>query len=170
MWILSRKSTPAICRGRPLRLSGVGRLTVLYTAWQRQWQRQWQGLLPGCDAAIIVPASRPPAGGGCCSVVSSPSKRCRRAMSRWEPARAPSSLRRRAVRLFTCFSFPAAACCCTRVYRRLPISIFLGSLCSLTDTGLLSALNEVMWVGPECLEARCPRPYAPPLTLISAFC
>ena len=28
MWILSRKSTPAKSRGRPLRLSGVGRLTV----------------------------------------------------------------------------------------------------------------------------------------------
>ena len=28
MWILSRKSNPAKSRGRPLRLSGVGRLTV----------------------------------------------------------------------------------------------------------------------------------------------
>ena len=27
MWILSRKSTPAICRGRLVRLSGVGRLS-----------------------------------------------------------------------------------------------------------------------------------------------
>ena len=29
MWILSRKSTPAKSRGRPLPLSGVGRLTTI---------------------------------------------------------------------------------------------------------------------------------------------